>query len=181
MNGLRKKYLDWMMKLVCDKRYMDRLSYDKLLLFLFDTSFYYILERDENRYEDGIDLRYRFGYEKGYPQAMIAGEIDIRDCSVLEMMIALAHRIEEQIVGDPDIGDRIGKWFWIMIENLGLIGMTDEKFDEGYCWDVLCRFLNRQYDPDGKGGLFPRIRSNRDMREVEIWYQAMWYLTETEY
>lgn len=77
---------------------------------------------------------------------------------------------------DPDVGDRTGQWFWGMIKNLGLGSMTDARFDEEYVESVIERFLNREYEPDGRGGLF-RIRNcTEDLRNVEIWYQMCWYL-----
>lgn len=51
---------------------------------------------------------------------MIASYLDNRPCSVLEMIIALAIRLEEHIMDDPDIGNRTGQWFWDMIVSLGL-------------------------------------------------------------
>ena len=56
----------------------------------------------------------------------------IRPCSVLEMMIALSMRCEEQIMDDPDIGNRTGQWFWDMIDNLGLGEHERLKFDGRY-------------------------------------------------
>lgn len=38
----------------------------KLLRHLHNIDFQYMLPMDGNRAEDGIDLRYRFGYEKEY-------------------------------------------------------------------------------------------------------------------
>jgi hypothetical protein len=97
-------------------------------------------------------------------------------CSVLEMMIALAIRCEETIMDDPDIGDRTRQWFWGMIINLGLGGMTDANFDPDFVDDSVLRFLNRDYEPDGRGGLFTIRNCHRDLRDVEIWYQLCWYL-----
>jgi len=51
-----------------------------------------MLPMDGNRAEDGIDLRYRFGYEKEYEGSTIASYLDNSPCSVLEMLIALAFR-----------------------------------------------------------------------------------------
>ena len=103
----------------------------------------------------------------------------IRDrCSVLEMMIALSMRCEEQIMDDPDIGNRTGQWFWDMIDNLGLGNMSDSKFDSLYVDEVLQRFLNRDYKRNGEGGLFTINRRGLDMRSVEIWYQMCWHLQE---
>ena len=94
------------------------------------------------------------------------------------MMIALAIRCEEHIMDDPDIGNRTGQWFWNMIVNLGLGSMTDAKFDENYTNMVIERFLNREYERNGDGGLFTVKHSRRDLRTVEIWYQMCWYLDE---
>jgi hypothetical protein len=133
---------------------------------------------DGNRAEDGIDLRYRFGYEQGYDSPMIATLLDDRPCSVLEMLIALAIRCEEHIMDDPDIGNRTGQWFWNMIINLGLGFMDDTKFDENYVKDVISRFLYRKYKRNGEGGLFTVEHCKNDLRTVEIWYQMCWYLDE---
>ena len=101
---------------------------------------------------------------------------DNRPCSVLEMIIALAIRLEEHIMDDPDIGNRTGQWFWDMIVSLGLGSMDDSKFDKAHAIDVIRRFLDRDYGRDGKGGLFTIEHCRYDMRDIEIWYQANWYL-----
>ena len=77
---------------------------------------------------------------------------------------------------DPGVGDRTGQWFWGMIVNLGLGSMTDGRYDRRFVEGVLNRFLNREYEPDGRGGLFRIKHCNRDLRTVEIWYQLCWYL-----
>lgn len=173
---LRGEYLDWMIALVSDKRYMKRRSYTHLLNHLHDVDFRYTIAMDGNRAEDGINLRYRFGYEHSYPDSMIASCLDDRPCSVLEMLIALSHRCEEQIMSDPEIGDRTGQWFWDMIANLKLDCMSDDNFDPAYVEDVIERFMDRKYDSDGNGGLFTIEHCKYDMRSVEIWYQMNWYI-----
>lgn len=175
-NELIDEYFDWMYRLVCDKQYTRNKSYTKLLSYLYDTNFFYLIDRDGNRADDGIQLRYRFGYESGYDDRVIASYLDDRDCSVLEMMVALAMRCEEHIMGDPDMGDRMGQWFWSMIDNLGLMEMDNKRFNEAYAEVVIDIFLNREYKPNGEGGLFTVEDRNRDLRSVEIWYQMMWYL-----
>ena len=49
-------------------------------------------------------------------------------------------------------------------------------FDKQYVTKVIGRFLNREYEPNGKGGLFIINNCNDDLRDVEIWYQLCWYL-----
>ena len=50
------------------------------------------------------------------------------------------------------------------------------KGEKAYAIDVIRRFLNRDYERDGKGGLFTIEHCRYDMRDIEIWYQANWYL-----
>ena len=174
---MEKRYFKWLTQKVSDKEH-DAGQYMKLLNYLYNRSFFYILPMDGNRSEDGIDLRYRgFAYECGIPYHEIARYLDIRDCSILEMMISLAVRAEE-IVGDPEIGDRTAKWFWMMIDNLGLSEMTDENYDEVRTTWVIDCFVNRDYRPNGKGGLFKVEDPLYDMRDAEIWNQMCWFLSE---
>jgi hypothetical protein len=133
---------------------------------------------DGNRAEDGIDLRYRFGYKREYERLMITTYLTDRDCSVLEMLVALAIRCEEHIMDDPDIGNRTGQWFWSMIVNLGLKFMNDKNYNKAYTDKVIFKFLNRAYEPNGDGGLFTIANCKYDLREVEIWYQMCWYLAD---
>ena len=172
-NELRKEYFEWLYYLVCDKRFSEQNSYRKLFEHLHNTEFVYFISMDDNRAKGGIDLRYRFGCSIGYK--------DISDylsgpCSVLEMMIALAIRCEETIMDDENFGDRTDQWFWDMMKNLGLGHMDDDEFDEEYVSDVITRFLNRDYEPDGRGGLFFVRNCDIDLRDVEIWIQMLWYL-----
>lgn len=174
-NDVKEEYFQWLCHFVCDDNWA---SYHKLMRRLHEIDFEYILAMDGNRAEDGMDLRYRFAYEFGYPGSMIASYLDDRPCSVLEMMIALAIRCEEQIMEDEDIGDRTGQWFWNMIVSLGLGRMIDAKYDRKEVDYVIDRFLKRRYDRDGKGGLFTVKNPDRDMRGVDIWYQMCFYLRE---
>lgn len=177
---LNRRYFNWMCDLVCGQNDRKHASYQKLLRFLHSIDFRYTIERDGNREEDGVDLRYRFGQEGSYEPSMIAAYLDTQPCSVLEVMVALALRCEEHIMGDPEIGDRPGRWFWEMVESLGLIGMTNEHFDAKYAEKVIEKFLNREYAPDGTGGLFTAKHCEHDMRTAEIWYQMCWYLNDIE-
>lgn len=176
---LNNAYFEWLCKLVCKKRYSaNRTAYRKLLRRLHDIDFNYTIPMDGNRAEDGISLRYRFGYEHSYDAPMIASYLDNRPCSVLEMMIALAIKGIDHIMYDPDIGERPGEWFWNMVRNLGLEYMDNPNFHVDYVDSCIFRFLDREYEPNGAGGLFTVEHTNRDMRFVDIWYQMCYYLDE---
>lgn len=178
VRDITDSYFDWMYSHVMYMRPADQPTYYTLLDYLHTRIFTYILPMDANRLEDGVDLRYRFGYECGYSDVDIAHELDIHPCSVLEMMVALAIRCEEHIMEDAEYGDRTPQWFWTMITNLGLNDMYDGNFDQDYVDRVIDRFLNRDYKRNGEGGLFRLERSDRDMRTADIWYQMNWYLSE---
>lgn len=170
--SIRISYFEWMYELMCDGRFADTISYRQLFTFLHNTEFVYFVPHDENRADDGISLRYHFCVMRGCEK--LERYLD-GPCSVLEMMVALAIR-EEHIMSDPDRGDRTAQWFWSMIASLGLSGMTDYNFDEEFVSESIARFLNREYSPDGKGGLFTVKRWNRDARTAEIWHQLLAYL-----
>jgi hypothetical protein len=168
------EYFEWLFNIVCEQRYF-RPIYRKLLEHLHETEFTYLMLRDRNRAEDGENLRYRFAIEKDYDVSSVLTDLS-GPCSVLEMMVALAIRCEEQIADDPQYGNRTGQWFWKMVVNLGLGPMTNDMYDRRVVESILQTFLDREYKPDGEGGLF-RIRDcDVDLRHVEIWHQLCWYL-----
>lgn len=163
-------YFEWLYDLVCKDMYSERLSYRRLLEYLYNVEFVWLMSMDENRAEEGLALRYRYYVITGYTADAYG------PCSVLELMVALAIHCEENIMDNPKIGDRTSQWFWQMINNLGLGSMADIRFDEDYVDYIIDRFLNREYDSDGRGGLF-RIRDcPRDVRDMDIWNQLCYFL-----
>lgn len=176
MTDLKTAYFNWVCGLIADER--KKLQYSRLLSYLFERDFYEIIPMDANRAEDGINLRYDFAQGERIDQRDVAYAIDIRPCSVLEMMVALARRCEVHIMADSDLGDRTGNWFWGMIDSLGLSEMTNERFNIYFINDILYKFMERAYLPNGKGGLFTLRHPDKDMRTVEIWYQMCLYLRE---
>lgn len=172
-NQIINDYFEWLSDLVCRKRYSSAISYRKLLMLLHSIEFRYLIPNDKNRASDGISLRWRFACDRD--MSMVPTCLD-GPCSVLEMMVALAIRCEEDIMDDPHHGNRTGQWFWGMIVNLGLGSMYDEEFDKHKAIEIIDRFLDRKYEPNGKGGLFTIRNCDRDIRKIEIWYQLRWYL-----
>ena len=172
---LEKEYFEWMVETVCHDRFAENISYRKLLKLLHDIRFIWSVPKDGNRAADGIDLRRRFASwccpEVNDIMRYLSGP-----CSVLEMMVALAIRCEIDIMHDPSIGDRTSQWFWRMIVNLGLGNMEDSQFDEEYVCHNIDIFLNREYEPNGRGGLFMVRHCEKDLRKIEIWIQMLWYL-----
>lgn len=173
----REAYFNWLCDIVRGDRFAKNISYDRLLAHLHEREFIWVIPRDMNRADDGIDLRYRFAMTQVH-EDLVQSVVDdlIEPCSILEMMIALAIRCEENIMDDPAKGDRTGQWFWGMIVNMGLGSMYNTNYSKRVVDDALNTMLDRTYEPDGKGGLFTVRHCDRDLRSVEIWYQLLWYL-----
>lgn len=174
-------YFQFLMRLIDNERPQPPArNYGALLNFMYNMEFEYIIPLDENRAYDGLNLRYLFSTEAPYNYNDILDALD-EPCSILEMIIGLAHRIETDITCEPDGIDRTSEWFWQMISSLGLEDMTDSNFDSDKVIDILRCFLNRRYSPNGQGGLFTVNNYDGDMRDVEIWYQANIWLNEKIY
>lgn len=145
-------------------------SYWHLLHILYETEFVWNVLGDDNRAEDGRDLRLEFLRESRLDNDRVWFEVG---CSVLEMLIALSRRVEFQTdTSAPD-------WMWIFITNLGLAEYNDDNIsNDGEIMEILYNFIWRTYEYDGEGGLFPLRNPPEDQRKVEIWYQFSAYLDE---
>lgn len=164
---LMDKYFEWLCDIVYD-RHAPSVPYDCLLRHLHNIEFRYSIPRDQNCADHGVYLRYQFADDR-------SDEIE-GPCSVLEMMVALALRCEVNIMDNPKMGDRTSHWFWQMIVNLGLGSMDDYRYNPDYVDDVIDRFLERDYEPDGRGGLFRIRHCDQDLRNMCIFNQMCWYL-----
>ena len=174
---LDERYLRWLYSQVASVKLKNPTrTYWSLMRSLFTTEFVWLVPNDDNRLEDGRDLRYEFIEEEG---------IDIVDhdwmtigCSLLEMLIGLARRL----VFESDDESGVGEWFWHLIGNLNLDNFNDEHFQseqqQAYVNHVLETLVWRNYRSDGFGGLFPLRDPQEDQRKVEIWYQLSNYLLE---
>lgn len=171
------QYFDWLYSIVCkDEPYRRDTSYTRLLARLHNITFQYTLPKDQDRAIDGEELRWYFvcdhNYtrEQDYVLSCLAGP-----CSVLEMMVALAMKMEG-IMDDASVGNRTSQWFWGMITSLGLGSMYDVRFDRMYVEDRIERFHNKEYLPNGRGGLFTIKNCDEDLRDCTIWHQLCRYL-----
>lgn len=171
---LENMYFTWLAaKVIRVKNPTPSLTYDTLLKTLHNTEFVWYLSGDDNRAEDGRELRRDFLIAAALPD-----DLEWRNeypCSVFEMLIAFSVKAEfnTQI---PAVD-----WFWKMLENLNLRHLNDASGISPYdIQEVLEHFMFRQYPPNGDGGLFPLAWPEEDQRQVEIWYQFCAYLMEQE-
>ena len=171
---IRKEYLEWLYDITYNSKNNLRKTYKKLFECLYDTEYRYSIFMDKNRAANGKELRTRHCYEmKSYINASNEEKEAFLSapCSVLEMMVALAVKIEEQIMSDDDYGNRTGKWFYRMLENLEIIDFDDKHFKELYVDAIVNNFLDGNIFRNGKGGIFRTTNPNVDMRNMELWYQ----------
>lgn len=163
-------YFDWLRA----KAFLDGPTfnqYERLLRALYDVEYVWLVVGDDNRLEEGLELRREFARLPGFhvDRQWLEGP-----CSVLEMLIAFAGRIGFQT------GENSCDWFWEFIVNLGLADLDDDMFEADYFLETIDTFLWRKYDYDGVGGLFPLRNPTEDQRRVEVWYQFSAYLIEKE-
>lgn len=151
------------------------LTYFTLLRDLHSVEFVWLISGDDNRAEDGLELRRVFIKQAQLDQEPAWMNLG---CSVLEMLIALSYKAEFQ----TEIASK--DWFWVFIGNLELADLNDAKSRDfnisEIVGDVLDQFLWRTYRRNGQGGLFPLRKSTQNQREVEVWYQFHAYLDDQE-
>ena len=137
MLNIDEEYYEWLCSFTKGKRNRGSIKkFDKLLDSLHYYEFIPMMDLDFNRVEDGLSLRWRFSNE-------FRINYNPEDsCSVLEMMIALALRCEEQIMDDPDIGNRTSHWFWLMVRNMGLFEFNDNNFNSDDVKNIIDRFTD---------------------------------------
>lgn len=175
---IREAYFEYLYWKFCENKDVGFITYRKLFEHLHKAIFTYTVQMDHNRVGDGIDMRHRFYFDQD-PVIYTLEECDEylnEECSMLEMLAALALRCEESIMSDPDYGDRTKTWFWNMLNNMGVAKMSDDRFDEKEFNHIMYRVINREYEPDGTGGLFKVPNAPEDLRRCEIWMQLLWYL-----
>ena len=171
---LEETYFNWLYSKVAsiDVASTPSITYYKLFRALHKTEYAWLVSGDDNRAAEGVYLRNDFLRE-----SQLGGDAlwPYVPCSVLEMLIALAQGASE----NTDFSTRT--WFWIMLENLGLNHMSDNHLGvRAVVEEVLDTFIWRTYDEYGRGGLFPLDDTERDQREVEVWYQFSEYVIEND-
>ena len=169
---LDDRYLTWLYSQVAEVRTRkSSRTYWNLFRQLFCTEFAWFIPNDDNRAEDGRELRCEWATSTDTevdPNWLSLG------CSFLELLIGLSRRLAFETDGDA------ANWFWHLINNLGLLGHHDRSnFSAEDVDDITFAVIWRTYKPNGDGGLFPLRHTTNDQRQVEIWYQLSEYLLQS--
>ena len=156
-------YYIWLRDLVGNRR-----GYKKLIKQLDQIPFTWAFTLDANRAAGGVELRNRYASETS------TFEEDIRQgpCTVLEMLIALAGHMEDQLSCDVET------WFWQLIDNLCLDQFSDDNYDARGVEYLVNTWLNRNYSSNGAGSIFPLNNYPGDCRNLDIWSQMNAWINE---
>lgn len=176
MDGtLDDRYFEWLYGIVASVRNRNpSRSYWNLSKQLYGKEFIWLVPNDDNRVEDGKDLRFEFIEEMGFDE--VNQDWLHLGCSVLEMMIALARRVSFEADWKTPV-----EWYGTFLENLGLNNFTDARYSDEVAQrvdEILDALVYRTYEHNGEGGLFPLSNPAEDQRHVELWYQMSAYLLE---
>lgn len=171
---LDEQYFTWLYSQISSVRLKNpSKTWWSLARQLYTTQFVWFIPNDDNRMEDGRLLRHEFvelhDIRDPDPNWMDLG------CSMLEVLIAISRRLSFEVDGEPSV------WFWHLMDNIDLFKFNDLLYNEEARKEIdetLNRIIFRQYDYDGRGGLFPLRNPTQDQREVELWYQLNAYLAE---
>lgn len=152
--------------------------FDLLLRHLHRIEYYSFVPNDDNRGEDGKRLRDIFLNEENSDLREME---DLGPCTVLEMLIGLSYRIENELEDGP-AAMKAPSCFWMLINNLELEWVNNNAYvQEGGAYAIdekISVLLDRKYSRNGHGGLFPLNHTRNDQRNIEIWYQMQEYLLE---
>lgn len=154
---------------------------DRVCGMLHTNGFQRRVGNDVNRAVDGEAMRRGFldDYHEADIDPRITNDFLAGPCSWFEMLLALAEGLD--FIYDGGVQEH----FTALIDNLGLSGVysrTAEKYDD-IDQDLVDSACNRvdfnQFDPDGRGGLFPLIKHDHpNQRGVELWDQHAAYFRE---
>lgn len=172
---LEELYFEWLYSQVASIKLKNpSRTFYKILWILFTKEFAWFVPNDDNRVEDGKELRYEFLAKQNIdPRDVDRDWLEI-ECSMLELFIGLSKRLSFE-TNAP-----VYEWFWEIMENLDLVYNDNVHIPRERVEEKLDQVIWRTYRRNGRGGIFPLQRPQRDQREVELWYQLNAYLLERD-
>lgn len=172
ISRFRSEYYDWMTAQIGGDSYCG--LYSKLLHYLDGRPFYWKIPLDDNRAGDALDMRQDYADSGLYSGGFVDNSGEMGSPSVLEVLVALAMRIDHDIMWDEKKGDQSYKWFWIMIRNLG-IDFDDSMFNKNKAY--ISRQVTHWLERAGDVWLFPlKGYSVKEMQKMDIWMQMNHYV-----
>lgn len=166
MKQLNYNYYEW---LISQIDIPNGKTYTGLFECMHNVEFVWTVPNDDNRVQDGLDLRPEFADGK-------VSDLVLEGATFLEVLIGISRRLEFTAGGEAR------HWAWRLIKNLRLHKCHDPLFEEKYAKvrDILDTVIWRTYQSNGRGGFFPLHNPPEDQTKVEIWYQLNAYVIEME-
>lgn len=142
-------------------------SYNDVFEMMHNMEFVWTVPNDDNRVQDGLDLRYEFAGDD-------SKTLLLQGVTMLEILISLSKRVAFTASGEPQV------WAWRLLKNLKLTKKPDPltELNRARVIDILETVIWRTYRMDGTGGFFPLKNPQKDQTQVEIWYQMNAYVIE---
>jgi len=170
-SSLAEDYLQWLEPQIRDEFVNRGATYRHMLECMFDKDYVWLVPNDDNRLQDGLDLRAEFCFSHNVQPDHV---LTHKPSSFLEVLIGLSRRLAFVAGGTPQ------GWAWQLIVNLELPNMTDplSRYKVRKLNDIMDTTIFRTYQPNGLGGFFRLSWPERDMRKVELWYQMAAYISE---
>jgi hypothetical protein len=175
-NPIDYDYFEW---LVAQIEIANTKTYDELFERMHNTEFVWMVPNDDNRVQDGLDLRTEFlneNHKKYATKILVVDIVFKKGVSMLEVVVSLSRRVAFTAGGAPR------NWAWNLIDNAQLRKMfdplTDQKREK--IEEILEALIWRTYKYDGQGGFFPLNYPKEDQTKVEIWYQMNAYVNEIQ-
>lgn len=167
MRQVDHEYYEWLVSQIAvpnDKTYRELFEEMHILEFVWTVP------NDNNRIQDGLDLRYEFFTNRP------TRTLDLQSATFLEVLVSLSRRMAFIANGTET------EWAWRLIKNLRLNRMSDPLTTDNShrIRDILDSVIWRTYSPDGRGGFFPLSHPTLDQTKVEIWYQMNAYVIEMQ-
>ena len=163
--SVENAYFNWLVsKVLRLENSSPSLTFYNLFRTLHTTEYVWLVSGDDNRVEDGLELRLDFLTEAniGYDP----DEAKLEPCSVFEMLIAFSNHAEFT-TDTPARG-----WFWVFLTNLGLAEYCDAAFRKDEAQTIIDEFVWRRTT------MFPLTNQSRGYLNVQVWYQFCTYLAE---
>ena len=154
-------------------------EYCRLIDLLFKIPFESFHPMDNNRISDAKSMRDEIVFNRFKTGRIDASIVEDRYISVLEVLIALARRMENDFLWDPmDEIEHTSYYFWEFLRNLNVEMYTNERYNELNARKKIETWVRREYNKDGFGSIFPMKKPRNDMRSIEIWNQLGDYVME---
>lgn len=142
-----------------------------------------LVEFDENRVEEGKELREEWADSFCGDTSALEGELIPYTCTAMEMIIVMARRMCYEM-SDSQFEAGTGKWVMELLENAGLTAYRNDIYEadpEGSAnrikW-IMNAIIYRKYLYNGDGSFFPVAYSRTDVRKQELLVQMNNYLAE---